>query len=72
MILVMTKTEIDKRSGVKVTVVSHGIDLDTDRMQVLPQVRPEEIGATYDPDIGEFVLLSEEEKREVKDSMRLK
>ena len=54
MILVITNFEKDDM-GKKREFVSHGINLESDRVVVLPQVSPEEI-AVFDLDIGEWIL----------------
>lgn len=38
------------------SVVSHGIDLNTDENVVLPQVTPKELGAYFDYNYGEWIL----------------
>ena len=37
-------------------VVSHGIDNDTERPVVLPQESPQDLGAVFDLQIGEWVI----------------
>lgn len=61
MIIVIANREyVDYLDNYRV-IVSHGIDLnDNDRLVVLPQVYPEEIGAKFDPYIGEYVIYDED------------
>lgn len=54
MILVITDTEKNER-GLMEVFVSHGIDLDTGNVIILPQVNPESI-AQYDEKMGEYVI----------------
>lgn len=65
MILVIAWRERNKYTGREELIVSHGIDLTDgdDRLVVLPQVPVEQIGAVYDPDYGEYVLVDDETKR---------
>jgi len=46
MILLITDTERNETTGRTETIVSHGIDLNTGRTVVLPQERPEQLGAS--------------------------
>lgn len=61
MILVITNTEKNDW-GIYDTFVSHGIDLNTGQVVILPQVSPEDVGAEYDPNIGEYVIIEVEEQ----------
>ena len=61
MILVITNTEKNDW-GIYDTFVSHGIDLNTGQVVILPQEAPEYVGAEYDYSIGEYVIREEEEK----------
>ena len=54
MILVITDTEKNERGQMEV-FVSHGIDLDTGNVLILPQVNPESI-AEYDEGMREYVI----------------
>jgi len=56
MILVITHKERNKRTGQMETIVSHGIDLETDQPVILPNETPQSIGAVFDREYGEFVL----------------
>lgn len=49
MILVIVDSVRDKRTGQRRMLVSHGVNLDTDRIVVLPQEHPEAIGAKFEP-----------------------
>jgi hypothetical protein len=42
--------------GYSNTIVSHGINVDTDEHVVLPQVHPSELGAKIDIDVGEWII----------------
>ncbi|OGT88585.1 MAG: hypothetical protein A2286_02685 [Gammaproteobacteria bacterium RIFOXYA12_FULL_61_12] len=55
-ILVITHTERNSRTGRKEIVASHGIDPDTGMMAILPSEPPEKLGAVFDLEIGEFVI----------------
>lgn len=37
-------------------VASHGVDEDTGRSVCLPSESPSSLGATFDPEVGEWVL----------------
>jgi cell wall assembly regulator SMI1 len=52
MIIVIVYKEEEKGTE----IVSHGHDLDTDKIVILPQLTPFQIGARYDLEIGEYVL----------------
>ena len=56
MILLIVYTERNETTGRIETIVSHGIDLETDREVVLPQERPEQFGGVLDRDLGEYVI----------------
>lgn len=56
MIIVITFSELNKETGVKQPIVSHGINTDNDEIVVLPQVPISEIGARFDAILQEFVL----------------
>lgn len=56
MILVITTTETNRKTGREERIVSHGIDMATDRPVILPCEKPEVIGARYNQSLGEFVL----------------
>lgn len=43
-------------TGRKEFVVSHGIDVDTDKIVIVSSVPPLELGAKYNMEIGEWVL----------------
>lgn len=59
MILVITNTEKNDR-GLFEVFTSHGIDLQTGRVVILPQVNPESI-AEYNEAMGEYVIYEEED-----------
>lgn len=59
MIFVVANKERDARTGRDVVLVSHGVDVASGQVVNLPNVRPEELGATFDPELGEYVLASE-------------
>ncbi len=56
MIVVIVNTEIDPFSGKKTLIVSHGVDSETDLPVTLPPLHPEQIGAKFNAEIGEYVL----------------
>lgn len=56
MILLITYTETNNRTGRKETLVSHGVNLKTDKAVVLPQETPQSMGARFDRDMGEWLL----------------
>lgn len=56
MIIVVVNTETDEITGRKKQICSHGYDTETGETVILPWVHPSEIGATWDPDLQEFVL----------------
>lgn len=56
MIIVVTYMETNERNGRLERFASHGINTDTDKIVTLPQVDPEQLGARFDPEIGEYVL----------------
>ena len=39
-------------------LVSHGIDINTNKLVILPNVPPHEIGCFFDNNIGEYVMES--------------
>ena len=59
MIVVVTTKERDARTGREIVIASHGIDEESGNAVPLPNVRPEELGATFDPELGEYVVASE-------------
>ena len=59
MIIVITAKERNKRTGVEEIIASHGVDERTGRTVILPQERPEQLGARFDDEIGEYVLPDE-------------
>ncbi len=56
MIIVITTTERNERSGRMEVLASHGIDQKTDRTVILPCEPPAAIGAVFDDAIGEYVI----------------
>jgi hypothetical protein len=56
MIIVICFKERDSKTGRIRTVVSHGVDDHTGRTVILPCDTPEDIGAVFDPSIGEYVV----------------
>ncbi|MCB4350005.1 hypothetical protein LA345_40145 (plasmid) [Burkholderia vietnamiensis] len=57
MIIVIVTSERDPKTGRLRRVVSQGVDTQTDRLVVLPCDPPEGIGAVWNADIGEYVIL---------------
>ena len=56
MIVVIVDSVFNTRRNCYESIVSHGIDYDTGRSIVLPQVRPEEMSAEWDSNLQEYVL----------------
>lgn len=56
MVIVIVSSEKNKRTGRKEQVVSHGVVVETGEVVVLPPVAPEEVGAVFDAQIGEYIL----------------
>ncbi len=56
MIVVITTTVFNERTRRLEQIVSHGIDLATDKAVCLPPVSLQEIGAVYNADLCAFVL----------------
>lgn len=57
MIIVITHFERNERTGDLEIIVSHGINTEDDSYVNLPSLKPEQVGAKYDPEVGEFVLV---------------
>ena len=57
MIIVITHFERNERTGDPEIIVSHGINTEDDSYVNLPSLKPEQVGAKYDPEVGEFVLV---------------
>lgn len=55
-LIVIVVKERNPKTGRVEEVVSHGIDYTTGRTVVLSSDSPKLIGATFDADIGEYVL----------------
>lgn len=55
-IIVVTTTEFNSKTNQKDILVSHGIDLSTGKNVVLPNERPEAIGAVFSDAYGEYIL----------------
>lgn len=56
MIIVITCKARNFRTGREELIVSHGVDEDTGKTVILPCETPESIGATFDPELREYVL----------------
>lgn len=56
-ILVITVTEKNPKTGESKIIVSHGVDINTGKMVILPCEHPRDIGAVFSPEYNEFVLL---------------
>lgn len=63
MIVVITINERNQRTGRDELVVSHGIDEATGKTVILPCEPPERIGAIFNAEFGEYVLVSNPENR---------
>lgn len=55
MVMLITYTEKDKRTGRNTIRVSHGVDINTLKNVVLPCVHPGEIGY-WNENMGEWIL----------------
>jgi hypothetical protein len=55
MIVVIVNHETDK-NGIPRLIASHGIDFDTLQTVILPAEHPQNLGAVFNPIIGEFVI----------------
>lgn len=55
-IVVITYKEKNPYSGLVEHIVSHGVDLETNKLVVLPQVPVDQLGVLYDTKMGEFIL----------------
>jgi len=56
MVMLIVNREEDPGNGRLQLVVSHGIDMETDEVVVMPPVHPRETGAMFDMRLGEWVL----------------
>lgn len=56
MIIVIVTEERNARSGRMEKVVSHGVDMATGKIIIMSCGSPESVGASFDPDIGEYVI----------------
>jgi hypothetical protein len=56
MIVLILTREHGHRTGWKENIVSHGVDLDTDKTVILPFEQPLALGAVYNDKLGEWVL----------------
>jgi hypothetical protein len=55
-IIVITNKDKSESSGRNEIIVSHGINVETGQVVILPTATPEQIGAIFDEEIGEYVL----------------
>jgi hypothetical protein len=55
-IMLITVREKNKRTGEEELVVSHGIDLETEKTIITSNEPPQFMGAKFDHDMGEWVL----------------
>lgn len=56
MIIVVTCETKNEKTGRMETLVSHGVDMDTNLNVVLPWITLKEIGAVYNEELNEYVL----------------
>lgn len=56
MIIVILCQSKNEKTGRMETLVSHGVNVDTGENVTLPWVPVSEIGATYNEEMGEYVL----------------
>lgn len=57
MIILVTYEETLKDTNEKRILISHGYDLETGQNIAMPNVHPSEVGAVFDYEIGEFILV---------------
>lgn len=58
MIILITYSEINKRTRKKELIVSHGVNPKTNQTVILPNVSPIELGAKYDDKLCEWILIN--------------
>lgn len=58
MIILITYTKINERTRKKELIVSHGINSTTNETIILPNVNPTELGAIYDSELCEWILIN--------------
>lgn len=58
-ILVVTTVEYNEKSRRNERLVSHGINMETDEVVVMPCEPVERSGAVFDSDLGEYVIREE-------------
>ena len=56
MILVIVNNERDSKTGRLQQIVSHGVEVDSGRIVILPNESPSDIGAVFDAQLSEYVL----------------
>jgi hypothetical protein len=56
MILLIVHEDLNETAGRMEQIVSHGIDLKTNRTLALPQEHPRLLGAVFDTNLGEYVI----------------
>ncbi len=56
MIIVIVNKEHNPKTGYEHEIVSHGFDVHTNQLIIMPNVHPCEVGAKFDIDIGEYVI----------------
>lgn len=61
MILLIVNKEYDEKKDRYVELVSHGFDMETEAVVILPHEPPEWLGAVMDHELGEWVLDSDQE-----------
>lgn len=55
-IIVIVTKERNPTTNREELIASHGIDSVTGKVVILPTDRPQDIGAEYDADIGEYII----------------
>lgn len=45
------------KTGEKEFLVSHGVDLDMDKIVITPNEPPESLGATFSSELGEWIIV---------------
>lgn len=59
MIIVIAYTETNKRTGKIEPIVSHGVNVNTGKVIAMPPIHPQQTGAVFDHDIGEWIIRTE-------------
>lgn len=55
-IIVVTETKYNEKTKQKELLAIHGIDIDTGKNVVLQNIHPEDLGAKFSEDYGEYII----------------